>query len=248
VRAVLVTGGSGGIGAAIARAFAEACDRVVVHYHRRREAAEAVLAGLPGTGHHAIGADLTDPAQAKRLVDETVDALGGLDVLVNNAGVERPHPILDVSYEEWRDAWAFTMAANLEGPVNLAYCAVGHMKDNGGGRIVNISSRSAVRGEPEEMAYAAAKAGLNAFGQSLAQAVGHKGIAVMTVAPGFVDAGMADPIMAGPNAEAIKAQSPLGRVARPEEIAHAVLYCASPEAEFATGAVIDLYGASYLRS
>jgi 3-oxoacyl-[acyl-carrier protein] reductase len=248
MRAVLVTGASGGIGAAIAHAFAEAGDRVVVHYNRRKEAAEAVLSALPGSGHHAIGADLTDPEQARQLVADTVEALGGLDILVNNAGVERPHPVLDVSYDEWQDAWSFTMAANLQGPVNLAYCAVHHMKDHGGGRIVNISSRSAVRGEPEEMAYAAAKAGLNAFGQSLAQAVGHRGIAVMTVAPGFVDAGMADPIMAGPNAEAIKAQSPLGRVARPEEIAHAVLYCASPEAEFATGAIIDLYGASYLRS
>jgi 3-oxoacyl-[acyl-carrier protein] reductase len=247
MRSVLVTGASGGIGAAIAHAFAEAGDHVVVHYHRRREAAQDVLSALPGTGHQMIRADLTDPEQARRLVADTVEALGGLDVLVNNAGVERPHPVLDVSYGEWQDAWSFTMAANLQGPVNLAYCAVHHMKDHGGGRIVNISSRSAVRGEPEEMAYAAAKAGLNAFGQSLAQAVGHQGIAVMTVAPGFVDAGMADPILAGPDVEAIKAQSPLNRVARPEEIAAAVLFCASPNAEFATGAILDMFGASYLR-
>ena len=247
MRAVLVTGASGGIGAAIARAFAEAGDRVAVHYSSRREAAESVLAGLPGEGHVVLGADLSDPAQAKRLVDDAAEGLGGLDVVVNNAGVERPHPVLDVSYEEWRDTWERTVSINLIGPANVAYCAVQHMRDRGG-RIINVSSRGAVRGEPDEPAYAAAKAGLNAMGQSLAQAVGHQGIAVTTVAPGFVDAGMADPIMAGPRGEELRAQSPFGRVARADEVAQAVLYLASPAAEFASGAILDLFGASYLRS
>jgi NAD(P)-dependent dehydrogenase (short-subunit alcohol dehydrogenase family) len=247
LRAVLVTGASGGIGAAIAHAFAEAGDRVVVHYSSRREAAEEVVAALPGEGHVALGADVADPAQAKELVDATVRAFGGLDVLVNNAGVEREHPVLDVSYEEWQRAWAHITSINLIGPANLAYCAVQHMRD-GGGRIINVSSRSASRGEPDDIAYAAAKAGLNAMGQSLAQAVGHHGIAVTTVAPGFVDAGMADKLMAGPKAAPIRAQSPFGRVARADEVAQAVLYLASPAAEFASGAILDLFGASYLRS
>jgi 3-oxoacyl-[acyl-carrier protein] reductase len=247
LRAVLVTGASGGIGAAIAHAFAEAGDRVAVHYSSRREAAEQVVAALPGEGHVAVGADIADPAQARELVDTAVEALGGLDVLVNNAGVQREHPVLDVSYEEWQDAWSHIMSINLIGPANVAYCAVQHMRDRGG-RIINVSSRSACRGEPDEIAYAAAKAGLNAMGQSLAQAVGHRGIAVTTVAPGFVDAGMADPIMAGPRGEEIRAQSPLGRVARADEVAQAVLYLASPAAEFASGAILDLFGASHLRS
>jgi NAD(P)-dependent dehydrogenase (short-subunit alcohol dehydrogenase family) len=247
LRAVLVTGASGGIGAAIAHAFAEAGDRVAVHYSSRREAAEQVVAALPGEGHLAVGADIADPAQARELVDTAAEALGGLDVLVNNAGVQREHPVLDVSYEEWQDAWSHIMSINLIGPANVAYCAVQHMRDRGG-RIINVSSRSACRGEPGEIAYAAAKAGLNAMGQSLAQAVGHRGIAVTTVAPGFVDAGMADPIMAGPRGEEIRAQSPLGRVARADEVAQAVLYFASPAAEFASGAILDLFGASHLRS
>jgi 3-oxoacyl-[acyl-carrier protein] reductase len=247
LRAVLVTGASGGIGAAIAHAFAEAGDRVAVHYSSRREAAEQVVAALPGEGHVAVGADIADPAQARRLVDTAAEALGGLDVLVNNAGVQREHPVLGVSYEEWQDAWSHIMSINLIGPANVAYCAVQHMRDRGG-RIINVSSRSACRGEPDEIAYAAAKAGLNAMGQSLAQAVGHRGIAVTTVAPGFVDAGMADPIMAGPRGEEIRAQSPLGRVARADEVAQAVLYFASPAAEFASGAILDLFGASHLRS
>jgi NAD(P)-dependent dehydrogenase (short-subunit alcohol dehydrogenase family) len=247
LRAVLVTGASGGIGAAIAHAFAEAGDRVAVHYSSRREAAEQVVAALPGEGHVAVGADIADPAQARELVDTAVEALGGLDVLVNNAGVQREHPVLDVSYEEWQDAWSHIMSINLIGPANVAYCAVQHMRDRGG-RIINVSSRSACRGEPDEIAYAAAKAGLNAMGQSLAQAVGDRGIAVTTVAPGFVDAGMADPIMAGPRGEEIRAQSPLGRVARADEVAQAVLYLASPAAEFASGAILDLFGASHLRS
>ncbi|MCW2898382.1 MAG: short-chain dehydrogenase/reductase sdr [Streptosporangiaceae bacterium] len=247
MRAVLVTGASGGIGAAIAHAFAEAGDRVVVHYSSRREEAERVAAALPGEGHVAAGADIADPAQARGLVDRAAEALGGLDVLVNNAGVERPHPVLEVSYEEWQRAWQHITSINLIGPANVAYCAVQHMRDRGG-RIINVSSRSACRGEPDEIAYAAAKAGLNAMGQSLAQAVGGCGIAVTTVAPGFVDAGMGDPIMAGPEGAQIRAQSPFGRVARADEVAQAVLYLASPAAEFASGAILDLFGASHLRS
>jgi 3-oxoacyl-[acyl-carrier protein] reductase len=247
LRAVLVTGGSGGIGAAIARAFAEAGDRVAVHYSARREAAEDVVAGLPGEGHVVLGADVTDDASVRAAVESAASRLGGLDVVVNNAGVERPHPVFEVSYEEWRQAWEHIVSINLMGPANVAYCAVQHMRDRGG-RIINVSSRGAVRGEPEEIAYAAAKAGLNAMGQSLAQAVAGHGIAVTTVAPGFVDAGMADPIMAGPRGDEIRAQSPFGRVARADEVAAAVLYLASPAAEFASGAILDLFGASYLRS
>ncbi len=247
-RAVLVTGASRGIGAAIARAFAGAGDRVAVHYGFGRAAAEATLASLAGGGHMLVGADLADPAAVRVMVDDAAQALGGLDVLVNNAGVYLTHPITETSYEEWQQAWRHTLDVNLTGAANATWCAVRHMLGRPGSRVVNVSSRGAFRGEPAHPAYGASKAGLNAFGQSLARSLAPHGIAVATVAPGFVDTEMAAEALAGPDGDPIRAQSPFGRVARPEEVAHAVLYLASPEAEFASGAVLDLNGASYLRT
>jgi NAD(P)-dependent dehydrogenase (short-subunit alcohol dehydrogenase family) len=118
----------------------------------------------------------------------------------------------------------------------------------GGGAIVNVSSRGAFRGEPECPAYGASKAGMNALGQSLALALAPRGISVGTVAPGFVQTEMARRVLDGPGGDAVRAQSPFGRVARPEEVAAAVLWLASPEARFSSGTIIDVNGASYLRS
>ena len=247
-RAVLVTGGSRGIGLAIVRAFADLGDRVAVHHRDSAGRAAEIVAALPGGGHTAVQADLADPAAARRAVDQAHAALGGLDVLVNNAGVYREHDITRASYEEWQAAWRDTIGLNLTGAANVTWCAVQHMVARGGGRIINVSSRGAFRGEPRHPAYGASKAGLNAFGQSLARALAPHGIAVASVAPGFVDTDMAASHLAGPRGDAIRAQSPFGRVAQPEEIAAAVVYLASPEAEWASGAIIDLNGASYLRS
>jgi 3-oxoacyl-[acyl-carrier protein] reductase len=244
----LVTGASRGIGRAIAQAFAAAGDRVAVHHRDSAALAAEVLAGLPGAGHAVVQADLGDPEAVRRMVDGAHDALGGLDVLVNNAGVFTPHPIADVSYEQWQAAWQHTLGVNLIGAANATWCAVRHMIGNGGGRIVNVSSRGAFRGEPGQPAYGASKAGLNAFGQSLARALAPQGIAVATVAPGFVDTDMAAGHLDGARGDEIRAQSPFDRVATAEEIAAAVLYLASPEAEWASGAILDLNGASYLRS
>ena len=247
-RAILVTGASRGIGRAIAQAFAAAGDRVAVHHRDTAALAAEVLAGLPGGGHAVVQADLADPAAVRRMVDDAHDALGGLDVLVNNAGVFTPHPIADVSYEQWQAAWQHTLGVNLIGAANVTWCAVRHMISGGGGRIVNVSSRGAFRGEPGQPAYGASKAGLNALGQSLARALAPQGIAVATVAPGFVDTDMAAGHLDGARGDEIRAQSPFDRVATAEEIAAAVLYLASPEAEWASGAILDLNGASYLRS
>jgi 3-oxoacyl-[acyl-carrier protein] reductase len=244
----LVTGASRGIGRAIARAFAEHGDRVAVHHRDSAALAADVLAGLPGTGHVVAQADLTDPDATRRMVDAACDALNGLDVLVNNAGVFSPHPIDEVSYEQWQAAWQETLGVNLVGAANVTWCAVQHMIPRGGGRIVNVSSRGAFRGEPGQPAYGASKAGMNAFGQSLAQALAPRGISVATVAPGFVDTDMAADHLDGPAGDAIRAQSPFRRVAQADEIAAAVLYLASPQAEWASGAILDLNGASYLRS
>ncbi|HEY7968299.1 MAG TPA: SDR family oxidoreductase [Solirubrobacteraceae bacterium] len=244
-RSVLVTGASRGIGAAIARAFADVGDRVALHYGRRRESAEALLAALPGEGHLAVGADLADPDAVRAMVEEVAAAFAAIDVLVNNAGVFTAHPIAATGYEQWQRAWRDTLAVNLVGAANVTWCAVRHMP--AGGRIVNIASRGAFRGEPEHPAYGASKAGLVAFGQSLARDLGDRGISVTAVAPGLVDTEMAADALSGADGERRRAESPFRRIATAEEVAGAVLYLASPGATFASGTVIDVNGASHLR-
>ncbi len=240
-----MTGASRGIGAATARAFAELGERVAIHYGRRREQALDVLAALPGEGHFVVGADVADADAVRRMVAEVHEAFGAIDVLVNNAGVFEAHPIDECTYEAWQQAWTHTLGVNLVGPANVTWCAVRHMPR--GGRIVNVASRGAFRGEPGQPAYGASKAGLIAFGQSLAQALGRRGIAVTSVAPGFVETDMAGDELEGESGIARRAESPLGRVATAEEVAAAVVYLASPQAELTSGAVLDLNGASHLR-
>ena len=247
-RAVLVTGASRGIGRAIAVAFAKLGDRVAIHHRDSAGLAADVLAELPGSGHTVVQADLADPEAVRQAVDAACETLGGLDVLVNNAGIFAPHPITQVSYAEWQAAWQATLGVNLIGAANVTWCAVQHMVTHGGGRVINVSSRGAFRGEPRHPAYGASKAGLNALGQSLARALAPHGITVTGVAPGYVATDMITSQLAGPGGDAIRAQSPFGRVAQPAEIAAAVVYLASPEAEWASGAILDLNGASYLRT
>jgi NAD(P)-dependent dehydrogenase (short-subunit alcohol dehydrogenase family) len=218
---------------------------VAVHYAASRSRAEALLADLPGDGHVLAEADLADPEAVRAMVDGAAEALGSIDVLVNNAGIVAPHAIDEVSYEDWRRAWRDVLAVNLVGPANVCWCAVRHM--GRGGRIVNVSSRGAFRGEPSMPAYGASKAGIIALGQSLARALGPRGIAVTSVAPGFTDTDMAAEALAGGERARREAESPLGRVATAEEVAAAIVYLASPEAELASGSVLDVNGASYLR-
>ncbi len=248
-RKILVTGSSRGIGQAIAVAFATAGDQVAIHHRNNPDLAARVAASLPGRGHVVVQGDIADPAAVRAMVDEAADRLGGLDVLVNNAASygRAAHPIDEVDYEQWQQVWRDTIQLNLIGAANVTWCAVQHMIA-GGGRIVNVSSRGAFRGEPGQPAYGASKAGLNALGQSLAVALAPLGITVAAVAPGFVQTDMAAPHLDGETGAAIRAQSPFGRVARPEEIAAAVLFLAAPEAEWASGAILDLNGASYLRT
>ena len=248
-----MTGGSRGIGAAIARAFAQRGDRVAVHCRDALAVAEVVRDSLSGDGHVVVRADLEVPAEVRAMVDAAAAGLDGLDVLVNNAGIYLDHPVLGTSYEEWQAAWQATLGVNLVGAANVTWCAVQHMTASGrrggrrGGRIVNVGSRGAFRGEPTHPAYGASKAGLHAFGQSLAVALAPHGITVASVAPGFVATDMTTELLATPAGDVIRAQSPFGRVATAEEIAAAVVYLASPEAEWVSGAVLDLNGASYLR-
>ncbi len=247
-RVVLVTGGSGGIGRTVCRRFAEGGARVWVHYHQGEAAADETLAQLAGDGHRKVAADLCDATAVEAMVERVVETCGRIDVLVNNAGIYERHPPLGVDYRTWCDAWARTLGVNLVGAANAAYCAARHMAAAGAGRIINISSRGAFRGEPDNPAYGASKAGINSLSQSLALALAPSGVYVFAVAPGFVETAMARPYLTGEMAEAIIQQSPLGRVATTEDIAYWVLCLADDAASFATGAIIDVNGASYLRT
>jgi 3-oxoacyl-[acyl-carrier protein] reductase len=247
-RVVLVTGGSRGIGRAVAEQFATRGATVVVQFRADRRAADETLAALGGGRHQARQADVADPEQVRSLVGRVVEELGRIDVLVNNAGVYLEHPVLATGYEEWQRIWRRTIETNLIGPANLIHAVVPHMVAAGGGRIVNVSSRGAFRGEPDHPAYGASKAGLNSLGQSMARALGRHGIYVTTVAPGFVETDMAAPFLEGPAGDAVRAQSPLNRAATPEEVARVVVFLATPGAESTTGAVVDVNGASYLRT
>lgn len=242
---ILITGGSRGIGAATARRFAADGWRVAVHFHSSPDAVGEVLESLQGTGHVAVRADLRDSAAISGMVEEAVAGLGGLDVVVNNAGVFFDHPIDEVDFETWLDAWRQTLDINLLAPALVSWHAVRHMGP--GGRIINVGSRGAFRGEPHSPAYGASKAGIAAFGQSLAKYLGARGIAVTTVAPGFVETDMATEAMAGEGGVMRRAESPFGRIAHPDEIAATIAFLASPEAEWVSGGIIDLNGASYLR-
>jgi NAD(P)-dependent dehydrogenase (short-subunit alcohol dehydrogenase family) len=222
--------------------------RVAVHYHRARVAALACAAELDGGPHPVVQADLSRPEDARRLVETAVSELGRIDVVDNNAGIYELHRVADAGWEDWLAAWDRTIAANLLGPAHVTYWAARHMIANGGGRLVAVSSRGAFRGEPEAPAYAASKAGLNAMSQSLARALAPHGVLVYVVAPGWVETEMATAHLAGPEGDAIRAQSPLGRVARPDEVAAAVAFLACDDTEYMTGSILDLYGASYLRS
>ncbi|WP_433761703.1 SDR family NAD(P)-dependent oxidoreductase [Nocardia sp. CA-135398] len=238
-----MTGASRGIGRAVAVAFAENGDRVAVHYSSARTDAEETLRRLPGDGHILVDGDIGSPEAAEAIVAASIEELGTVHVLVNNAAVNLPHPLAETSYPDWQNVWRKTVDVNLFGTANVSYCAARHMIDNKvPGRIINIGSRGAFRGEPDYPAYGASKAAVHALGQSLAVYLAPYGIAVASVAPGFV----ATERVASRVTDEVRAQSPFDRVAQPEEIASAVRYLASPEATWSSGAVLNVNGASYL--
>ncbi len=246
--AVLITGASGGIGRAAAIECAGKGATIGVHYNGNRERAEATLSALPDGGHRLYQADITDPEAAQQLIEQAHQELEGLDVLVNNAGVSQRHNVAEIDYQTWQKTWHRIVTTNLTAAANLSYCAAQKMIPRGGGKIVNVSSRGAFRGEPQMPWYGAAKAGMNAMGQSLAQALGPRGVFVYTVAPGFVETEMAAKVLASLEGDRIRNQSTIGRVAQPQELGKTIAFLALDAPEFMTGCIVDVNGASYLRS
>ena len=253
MRGALVTGASRGIGRATAIALSTRGENVAVHYGSRREEAEQTLAALHGEGHMIVGGDLSDPAAARRVVDEAVAGLGQVDVLVNNAGIApgpaTDHRVDEVDFATWQQRVARMIDVDLTAPANLTYLVARSLiARDAPGVIVNVGSRGAFRGEPGAPAYAAAKAGLHAFGQSMAVALAPHRIAVASVAPGFIATERQQEKLAGADGDALRAQSPFGRVGTAEEVASAILYLTAPEAQWASGTILDLNGASHLRT
>ncbi len=245
---ILITGASGGIGRAAAIECASRGARIGVHYNGNRDRAEETLSALTGDDHQLFQCDITDPEAAEQLIEDTDRGLDGLDVLVNNAGISQRHQFEDIDYATWQQTWHRIVNTNLTAASNLCFLAGKKMIARGGGRIVNVSSRGAFRGEPLMPWYGASKAGMNAMGQSLAQALGPEGVFVYTVAPGFVETEMAATVLASPEGDNIRNQSTIGRVAQPDELGKTIGFLAFEAPEFMTGCIVDVNGASYLRS
>lgn len=243
----LVTGGSRGIGAATATELAKRGARVCITFNQDKESGKQVVADLDGEGHMAVRVDLGNSEAVKQMMDVVLSEFGDLDVVVNNAGVFFRHSIAELEYGDWLQAWDATIGLNLLGAANVCFLAAKHMMKKGSGRIVNVSSRGAYRGEPEHTAYGASKAGLNSLTQSLAKELAPYNIIVTGVAPGFVETDMARELLEGPLGKTIKSQSPLNRAASPHEIAEVIAFLASDASPFITGSIVDVNGASHLR-
>ncbi len=241
---MLITGAARGIGRAIAQAFAAEGAAVALHYNSNLTEAEKALASLNGEQHALFQSDLSSARAVKILVENVIARFGRIDVLVNNAAVYSDHPLTEVSYDQWQSEWNEIINVNLLAVANIMYCVTHQMKQQGGGRIINIGSRGAFRGEPGAPAYGASKAALHSLSQSLAQALAPHNIFVSVVAPGWV----ATERQADKINDSHRSQSPLNRVAEPEEVAKTVLFLASEGTDFLTGSIIDVNGASYLRS
>ncbi|HEY0244181.1 MAG TPA: SDR family oxidoreductase [Mucilaginibacter sp.] len=245
---VLITGGSRGIGNVTAKLFAASGANVIITYKSNKAAAEQALAQFAPGNHCIYQLDVADPEAIQNFFTQFSKRYDKLDVLVNNAGIFIEHKILETGYENWQQSWNETLQANLTGPANLCYFASRLMMKQKAGKIINISSRGAFRGEPDHPAYGASKAGLNAMSQSLAIALAPHNISVHIIAPGYVETEMAEEVLSSPEGESIKNQSPFKRVAKPEEVARLVAIFASEGLEFTSAGIIDINGASYLRS
>jgi NAD(P)-dependent dehydrogenase (short-subunit alcohol dehydrogenase family) len=242
---VLVTGASRGIGAAIARAMGSAGARVAVHYRDQRARA-MTLATEVGRGSEAFQADLADTAACTALWHAVMSRFGRIHTLINNAGIAVSSP-LEAEVAGWAAGWDATMAVNLRAPGILSKLAIQHFLENGGGRIINISSRAAFRGDqPPYLAYAASKAGLVALTRSVARGFGKAGVLAFNVAPGFTRTDMARDFIDQYGEDHASGDIALTRMTDPDDIAPIVVFLASGLADHATGCTIDVNAGSYV--
>jgi 3-oxoacyl-[acyl-carrier protein] reductase len=244
-RVILLTGGSRGIGAATVQTLHACGANVVFTYRSSRVRAESLAREL-GERAVAVRADLAERKAPARLIEECLVRFGALDVLINNAATFAENRFEAEDLEAWRAAWERTFAINLFAAADLAFLAMAQMRRRGGGRIINVASRAAHRGEVTFADYGASKAALVNLTKSIARAGARDGILAFAVAPGFIETEMAADELAERRAE-IEAEIPSGRVGRPEEVAAIIAFLASPFATYATGATIDVNGASYVR-
>lgn len=239
-KTVLITGASRGIGAAAARRFGRGGWDVAVHYHKSGEQARALAEELAALGVQAVAVqgDVSDPAQAARVVAQAQDALGGLDALVCNAGVALPVQLLtDTTDEQWRRV----MGADLDGVFYTLRAAIPQMVSRKAGAIVTISSMWGITGGSCEAPYSAAKAGVIGLTKALAKELGPSGIRVNCVAPGAVQTEMTA-FLTPEDRDALADETPLGRMGTPEEVADAIFFLASQESRFVTGQVLQADG------
>ncbi|MGH9415837.1 MAG: 3-oxoacyl-ACP reductase FabG [Terriglobales bacterium] len=238
-QAILITGASRGIGHAIAQRAAAEGARVAINYHRHAEEAEALAAAIRANGGEAVAlaGDVSDGEGAQALVAAAHEAFGGLDALVNNAGIVRDNLLLAMEPEEWQQV----LATNLSGAFHCCQAAARIMIRQRHGRIVNISSAAGERPNRGQVNYAAAKGGLNALTRALAQELAPRNINVNAVAPGMIATEMSRAIreLAG---EQVLAQIALRRYGQPEEVAAAVLFLLSPDAAYITGHILNVDG------
>ena len=243
-KVALVTGGSRGIGRAVARVFARAGARVAIDYHRDEGAATSLVAEIRKTGGEALAlaGDVSDPEQARRLVREAVAAWGRLDILIVNAGIWEE----DRAGEGDLDVWDRTIAINLRGAHLVADAAIPHL-EKAGGSIVLMSSTAGQRGEAEHSAYASTKGALISYTKSLAAELGPRGVRVNCLAPGWVETDLTRSALSDADRRRQIEQSiPLGRVAQPEDIAGPALFLVSDLARHVQGEVLNVNGGSVL--
>lgn len=242
---ILVTGASRGIGKAAAVAFAASGAQVAIHYHQNKSEAEKLALELGGACR-AFGADLGSGEGPLKLWEAVMADFGAIDVLVNNAAVAVSSP-LEKDDEAWLHDWGHTMMVNLNATALLCKKAIAHFREKGGGRILNISSRAAFRGDTAEyMAYAASKGGMVALSRSIARAFGKEGIKAFTIAPGFTRTDMAQDFIDQYGEAYALNDIALPELTLPEDIAPTLVFLASGYADHATGATIDINAGSYV--